>query len=76
SGFESNKQVFIIRDPEKMHANAANSMLKVIEEPQSAIHILVLTNQEEAVLPTIKSRTQSLGFPKHIPAMERMLEEE
>ncbi|MFX3959975.1 DNA polymerase III subunit delta' [Streptococcus suis] len=76
SGFESNKQVFIIRDAEKMHANAANSLLKVIEEPQSAIHIFLLTNQEEAVLPTIKSRTQIIGFPKNIPAMERMLEEE
>ncbi len=59
-----------------MHANAANSLLKVIEEPQSAIHIFLLTNQEEAVLPTIKSRTQIIGFPKNIPAMERMLEEE
>ncbi|MGQ7618586.1 DNA polymerase III subunit delta' [Streptococcus suis] len=76
SGFESNKQVFIIRDAEKMHANAANSLLKVIEEPQSAIHIFLLTNQEEVVLPTIKSRTKIIGFPKNIPAMERMLEEE
>lgn len=76
SGFESDKQVFIIRDVEKMHANAANSLLKVIEEPQSAIHIFLLTNQEESVLPTIKSRTQIIGFPKNIAAMERMLEEE
>lgn len=76
SGFESNKQVFIIRDAEKMHANAANSLLKVIEEPQSDIHIFLLTNQEEAVLPTIKSRTQIIGFPKNLPALERMLEEE
>ncbi|MFX3683351.1 DNA polymerase III subunit delta', partial [Streptococcus suis] len=76
SVFESNKQVFIIRDADKMHANAANSLLKVIEEPQSAIHIFLLTNQEDAVLPTIKSRTQIIGFPKYIPAMERLLEEE
>ncbi|HFR3775372.1 TPA: DNA polymerase III subunit delta' [Streptococcus suis] len=76
SGFESSKQVFIIRDAEKMHANAANSLLKVIEEPQSDIHIFLLTNQEEAVLPTIKSRTQIIGFPKNLLALERMLEEE
>ncbi|HFI2447177.1 TPA: DNA polymerase III subunit delta' [Streptococcus suis] len=75
SGFESSKQVFIIRDAEKMHANAANSLLKVIEEPQSDIHIFLLTNQEEAVLPTIKSRTQMMAFPKNLPALERMLEE-
>lgn len=76
SGFESSKQVFIIRDAEKMHANAANSLLKVIEEPQSDIHIFLLTNQEEAVLPTIKSRTQIIGFPKNLLVLERMLEEE
>ncbi|HFI0232247.1 TPA: DNA polymerase III subunit delta' [Streptococcus suis] len=75
SGFESSTQVFIIRDAEKMHANAANSLLKVIEEPQSDIHIFLLTNQEEAVLPTIKSRTQMMAFPKNLPALERMLEE-
>ncbi|HEM6112463.1 TPA: DNA polymerase III subunit delta' [Streptococcus suis] len=76
SGFESSMQVFIIQDAEKMHANAANSLLKVIEEPQSDIHIFLLTNQEEAVLPTIKSRTQIIGFPKNLLALERMLEEE
>lgn len=76
SGFESSQQVFIIREAEKMHVNAANSLLKVIEEPQSAIHIFLLTNQEERVLATIKSRTQLIAFPKNLPALERLLEEE
>ena len=76
SGFESSQQVFIIRDAEKMHVNAANSLLKVIEEPQSTIHIFLLTNQEEAVLPTIKSRTQIISFPQNLPYLERILEEE
>lgn len=76
SGFESNQQVFIIRDAEKMHPNAANSLLKVIEEPQSDIRIFLLTNQEEAVLATIKSRTQIVAFPKNQVALERFLEEE
>lgn len=75
SGFEGNRQVFVIRDAEKMHPNAANSLLKAIEEPQSDIHIFLLTNQEEAVLPTIKSRTQMITFPKNTAYMERYLEE-
>lgn len=75
SGFESNQQVFIIREAEKMHANAANSLLKVMEEPQSKIHLFLLTNQEEAVLPTIKSRAQIVTFPKNQPLIERKLEE-
>ncbi|MGT2950431.1 DNA polymerase III subunit delta' [Streptococcus cuniculi] len=76
SGFESNQQVFIIRDAEKMHPNAANSLLKVIEEPQSDIRIFLLTNQEHAVLATIKSRVQIVAFPKNLPILERLLEEE
>lgn len=75
SGFEGNRQVFIIRDAEKMHPNAANSLLKAIEEPQSDIHIFLITNQEEAVLPTIKSRTQLVSFPKNIAYMIQVLEE-
>lgn len=75
SGFESNKQVFIIRDADKMHTNAANSLLKAIEEPESDIHIFLLTNQEEAVLSTIKSRTQLVSFPKNLPYLENFLEE-
>ena len=76
SGFESNQQVFVIRDAEKMHTNAANSLLKVIEEPQSAIYIFLLTNQEDLILPTIKSRTQIVHFSKNTSLLERVLEEE
>lgn len=76
SGYESNKQVFIICDAEKMHPNAANALLKVIEEPQSESWIFLLTNQEELVLPTIKSRTQIVRFPKNQEALEYFLEQE
>ncbi|MBZ2100907.1 DNA polymerase III subunit delta', partial [Streptococcus mitis] len=37
SGLEGSRQVFIICDADRMHVNAANSLLKVIEEPQSEI---------------------------------------
>lgn len=76
SGFESAQQVFIICEAEKMHPSAANALLKVIEEPQSAIHIFLLTNQEHAVLATIKSRVQIVSFPKNLPVLQRLLEEE
>ena len=58
SGIENQRQVFIIEQAEKMHANAANSLLKVIEEPQSETYIFFLTNDQEQMLPTIRSRTQ------------------
>lgn len=75
SGFEGSQQVFIIREAEKMHINAANSLLKVIEEPQSTIYLFLLTDNEEQVLSTIKSRTQIVSFPKNLAALERILEE-
>ena len=55
SGIENQRQVFIIEQAEKMHVNAANSLLKVIEEPQSEIYIFFLTDDEEQMLPTIRS---------------------
>ena len=64
SGIESQRQVFIIEQADKMHLNAANSLLKVIEEPQSEVYIFLLTNDEDKILPTIRSRTQIFQFKK------------
>lgn len=69
SGFEGKSQVFIIQDCEKMHVNAANSLLKFIEEPQSSSYMILLTSDENKVLPTIKSRTQIFRFSKNKPLL-------
>ncbi|MGT2895074.1 DNA polymerase III subunit delta' [Streptococcus entericus] len=63
SGYEGDCQVFIIKDADKMHTNAANSLLKQIEEPTSNYYIFLLTSDEEKVLPTIKSRCQLFRCP-------------
>lgn len=65
SGFEGKRQVFIIRQAEKMHPNAANSLLKVIEEPQANVQVFLLTEDINLILPTIKSRCQQVNFPKN-----------
>ncbi len=75
SGIENQRQVFIIEQAEKMHVNAANSLLKVIEEPQSEIYIFFLTDDEEQMLPTIRSRTQIFQFKKHVSTLMSKLEE-
>ena len=75
SGMEGNRQVFIICDADKMHVNAANSLLKVIEEPQSEIYIFLLTADEHLILPTIKSRAQIFHFRKNQAALQHQLEE-
>ena len=75
SGIENQRQVFIIEQAEKMHANAANSLLKVIEEPQSEIYIFFLTNDQEQMLPTIRSRTQIFQFKKQVESLRNQLEQ-
>ncbi len=74
SGFETDHQILIIEGADKLHVNAANSLLKFIEEPQSKVNIFLLTNQETAVLPTIKSRCQIFHFPKNRELMQAELE--
>lgn len=76
SGFEGEVQVFIIKDAEKMHSNAANSLLKFIEEPQSQSYMILLTDDEGKVLPTIKSRCQLFHFPKNQGYLENLLLQE
>ncbi|WP_165209039.1 DNA polymerase III subunit delta' [Streptococcus tangpeifui] len=75
SGFEGKSQVFIIRDADKMHINAANSLLKFIEEPQSSSYMILLTSDESKVLPTIKSRCQIFRFPKNQEYLKNRLEQ-
>ncbi|MCC9748891.1 DNA polymerase III subunit delta', partial [Streptococcus agalactiae] len=75
SGFEGKSQVFIIKDCEKMHVNAANSLLKFIEKPQSSSYVILLTNDENNVLPTIKSRTQIFRFLKQLDMLVHQAEQ-
>ena len=75
AGIESQQQVFIIEQAEKMHPNAANSLLKVIEEPQSEVYIFFLTSDEEKMLPTIRSRTQIFHFKKQEEKLIHQLEQ-
>ena len=75
AGIESQQQVFIIEQADKMHPNAANSLLKVIEEPQSEAYIFFLTSDEEKILPTIRSRTQIFHFKKQEEKLILQLEQ-
>lgn len=56
------RRVFIIPEAEKMTADAANSLLKILEEPPSYSHLILVTSMAHLILPTIKSRCQVLNF--------------
>lgn len=69
SAMEGNQKLFIIHDAGKMTNNAANSLLKFIEEPGPGVYILLLTTNKSAVLPTIRSRTQVIEL-QSLPRQE------
>jgi DNA polymerase-3 subunit delta' len=56
------KRIFIIDQAEKMNEEAANSLLKILEEPPSFTHIILITHNPYLILPTLRSRCQDLGF--------------
>ena len=60
--FESSRRVFVIEHADAMNDQAANRMLKTLEEPPAFVHLLLLTDRREKVLPTIASRCQPVRF--------------
>ena len=55
-------KVFIIEEAETMTRDAANSLLKTLEEPQGRTMMILLTDQAQYLLPTIRSRCQPVHF--------------
>ncbi|TKI58040.1 DNA polymerase III subunit delta' [Brevibacillus antibioticus] len=59
---ESSRKVYIIEHVDKMTTQAANSLLKFLEEPPVGVLALLLTEHSHAILPTILSRCQIVQF--------------
>jgi DNA polymerase-3 subunit delta' len=66
--FESARRVFVIEAVETMNDQAANRMLKTLEEPPSFVHLLLLSDRRQDVLETIASRCQCVRFDPLPPA--------
>jgi DNA polymerase-3 subunit delta' len=60
--FESSRRVFVIEGVDAMNDQAANRMLKTLEEPPPFVHLVLLTDRREDVLPTIASRCLHVRF--------------
>jgi DNA polymerase-3 subunit delta' len=56
-------KIAIIVNAEKMRQEAANAFLKNLEEPMDDVMIILTTSEPEALLPTIRSRTQQIFVP-------------
>ena len=58
--YEGSRTVIIIDGAGTMTVDAANALLKTLEEPPPGVLFLLLADDEEALLPTIRSRCQAL----------------
>lgn len=58
SSFQENYKIFIVWLPEKMRVEAANKLLKIIEEPFEDTIFILVSNDPNKLLPTILSRVQ------------------
>lgn len=71
--YEAEYKTMLVWLPETMNEEAANKLLKILEEPWERTLFLLVSEQPELLLPTILSRTQEVTVPRLEP---RVLEEE
>lgn len=77
TGMESNQKVYVVKDADTMTVNAANSLLKFLEEPGKQTTAMMLTENGGSILPTIRSRCQIIDMKPLNPLQfqKRLMEE-
>lgn len=62
SPVESSRRFFFINEAQKLTLSAANGLLNLLEEPIAPVVTILITNNSDQILPTIRSRTQIINF--------------
>lgn len=65
-GVEAGRKIYIIYDADRLNIAAANMLLKSLEEPAGEVTAILVTEQAQGILPTIRSRCQHIKF-KSVP---------
>ena len=60
--FEGRARGFVVDDAHALTEQASNALLKSLEEPPATSHVFLVTASPQALLPTIRSRCQTLRF--------------
>lgn len=60
--FEGAARILIVEDAEYMNDQAANALLKTLEEPEPTTHLVLTTTNPMALPATIRSRCQIIQF--------------
>ena len=62
STFDGRRRVYVITPADAMGEEAANTLLKTLEEPSGDCMLILTTSRRDALLPTILSRCQNIRF--------------
>ena len=62
SSLESTRKIYIIEDAQTLTNQAANRLLKFLEEPLIETTAILLTDNIQAIIPTIRSRCQIIDL--------------
>jgi DNA polymerase III subunit delta' len=68
---QGGRKLAVLAPAEAMNRNAANALLKTLEEPSGAAVVILIADSPARLLPTIRSRCQRLEFPLPAPAVAR-----
>ncbi len=60
--FEGHRRVVVIRDADRMNAEAQSALLKTLEEPPDSSQFVLITSRPDLLLLTVRSRIQQLNF--------------
>lgn len=66
------RKVVVIHDADRLHANAANALLKTLEEPPSGTYFILVSSRPNRLPVTVRSRCVRLAFA--IPRADDTLE--
>lgn len=71
------RRVVLVQPAESMNIQAANALLKVLEEPPAGVHFILVSHARDKLLPTIKSRCREtvLPAPSHSEAAAYLAEQ-
>src|SRR5699024_6516767 len=74
SGLESNRKVYVVTHADTLTVNAANRILKFLEEPSQQTTAIMLTENIHSIIPTVRSRCQIIDLqPLNTKAFQERL---
>lgn len=75
--YQAEKKIFLIHNADRMNNAAANSLLKILEEPHPHVVFILMTDQVGKIIPTIRSRCWPIRLvPLEIDALIETLQAE